>query len=203
MKNLIAVLNRKGITKEDIAKVVDMDNFLAFEAVTYFTGNPDDIRNDYNNYYIYFLASSGKAVFIPYDVDRVFGLTKDWNPTGDAMTSVEPFSTRAESMGIEQENPLYIHTVNKGGFYTEEFKEVLERAAASKWLTTEHFNSIYETAYAHYAEDTKPEKAYSNAQNHAFRMSNTLSDGLGSTEGNASFAEYLKAKLATYEQYTK
>ena len=203
MKNLIAVLNRKGVTKEDIAKVVDMDNFLAFEAVTYFTGNPDDIRNDYNNYYIYFLASSGKAVFIPYDVDRVFGLTKDWNPTGDAMTSVEPFSTMAESMGIEQENPLYIHTVNKGGFYTEEFKETLEKAAASKWLTTEHFNSIYETAYAHYAEDTKPVKAYSNAQNHAFSMSNTLSDGLGSTKGNASFAEYLEAKLATYKKYSK
>ena len=54
MENLIAVLNKRGVTKEEIASVVDMDNFLAFEAVTYFTGNPDDIRNDYNNYYIYF-----------------------------------------------------------------------------------------------------------------------------------------------------
>jgi spore coat protein CotH len=203
MKNLLAVLNRKGVNKEDIAKVVDMDKFLAFEAVTYFTGNPDDIRNDYNNYYIYFLASSGKAIFIPYDVDRVFGLTKDWNPTGDAMTNIDPFSTRAESMGIEQENPLYIHTVNKGGFYTEEFKTVLQKVAESKWLTTDHFNGIYETVYDHYVQDTKPEKTYGNAEEHNFTMSNTVSDGLGSTKGNASFEEYLDAKLKSYQNYVK
>ncbi len=203
MKNLIAVLNRKGANKDDIARVVDMDNFLAFEAVTYFTGNPDDIRNDYNNYYIYFLKSSGKAVFIPYDVDRVFGLTKDWNPTGDALTNVDPFSTMAESMGIPQENPLYIHTVNRGGFYTEEFKAVLETVAASKWLTAEHFNGIYETVHAIYSGDTKPAKTYGNAAHHSFSMSNTLSKGLGSTEGNASFEEYVNAKLASYKKYVK
>ena len=203
MKNLLAVLNRKGVTKEDIAGVVDMDNFLAFEAVTYFTGNPDDIRNDYNNYYIYFLKSSGKAVLIPYDVDRVFGLTKDWNPTGDAMTSPDPFSTNAESMGIAQENPLYIHTVNRGGFYNDEFQAVLETVAASKWLTVEHFNGIYETAYARYLDDTKPAKTYDNAKNHNFCMNLNESSGLGSTEGNASFAEYLEAKLASYRKYVK
>lgn len=203
MKNLIAVLNRKGVTKEDIAKVVDMDNFLTFEAVTYFTGNPDDIRNDYNNYYIYFLKSSGKAIFIPYDVDRVFGLTKDWNPSGNAMTSVDPFSQKAESMGIPQENPLYIHTVNRGGFYTEEFKEVLQTVADSKWLTAENFTEVYETAFALYAEDTEPAKKYDNARKHNFTMEIGKSEGLGSTEGNASFEEYLKEKLKNYKEYVK
>lgn len=203
MKNLLAVLNRKGVTKEDIAKVVDMDKFLAFEAVTYFTGNPDDIRNDYNNYYIYFLKSSGKAIFIPYDVDRVFGLTKDWNPTGDAMTGVNPFSTRAESMNIPQENPLYIHTVNAGGYYVEEFRETLKQVAESKWLTTEYFTNVYETAYALYAEDTRPDKIYGNAGNHKFSMSLQESAGLDSTRGNASFEEYLKAKMAAYKEYVE
>lgn len=203
MKNLIAVLNRKGVTKEDIAKVVDIDNFLTFEAVTYFTGNPDDIRNDYNNYYIYFLKSSGKAIFIPYDVDRVFGLTKDWNPTGNAMTEVDPFSQKAESMNIPQENPLYIHTVNKGGYYVEEFTEVLKTVADSKWLTTEQFASVYETAFGIYAGDTKPTKTYDNAQNHNFFMSINESAGLGSTKGNASFEEYLKAKLEAYKKYVE
>lgn len=201
MKNLLAVLNRKGVTKEDIAKVVDMDKFLAFEAVTYFTGNPDDIRNDYNNYYIYFLKSSGKAIFIPYDVDRVFGLTKDWNPTGDAMTGVNPFSTRAESMNIPQENPLYIHTVNAGGYYVEEFREVLKQVAESKWLTLEHFTNVYETAYALYAEDTRPDKIYGNAGNHKFSMRLQESAGLDSTRGNASFKDYLEAKMAAYKKY--
>jgi len=203
MKNLIAVLNRKGVTKENIAKVVDMDNFLTFEAVTYFTGNPDDIRNDYNNYYIYFLKSSGKAIFIPYDVDRVFGLTKDWNPTNDAMTGVDPFSQMAESLGILQENPLYIYTVNKGGYYVEEFTKVLQTVAESKWLTEENFNKIYEAAASIYQEDTKPEKTYENAGNHKFTMSLKDSAGLNSTKGNASFAEYLEAKLQAYRQFVK
>ena len=203
MKNLIAVLNRKGVTKEDIAGVVDMDNFLAFEAVTYFTGNPDDIRNDYNNYYIYFLKSSGKAIFIPYDVDRVFGLTKDWNPTNDAMTGVDPFSQMAESLVILQENPLYIYTVNKGGYYVEEFTKVLKNVAESTWLTEENFNKVYETVAAIYQEDTKPDKTYENAGHHKFTMSLKDSAGLNSTKGNASFAEYLEAKLQAYRQFVK
>ena len=203
MRNLITALNRKGITKEEIAGLVDMDNFLAFEAVTYFTGNPDDIRNDYNNYYIYFLKSSGKAIFIPYDVDRVFGLTKDWNPKGDAMTSVNPFSTMAESMGIRQENPLYNNTVCEGGFYTEEFRTVLQQVADSKWLTTEHFSGIFDTAFALYSENTKPSKTYGNAKHHKFSMSVTESAGLGSTKGNASFEEYVTAKLKAYGSYVK
>ena len=90
--------------------------------------------NDYNNYYIYFQESSGKAIFIPYDVDRVFGLTKDWNPLGDAMTGHSPFSTKAESMGIIQQNPLYIHTVDEGGFYVEEFKDVHHQPFGSSKL---------------------------------------------------------------------
>ena len=203
MKNLISVLNSQDVTKEDIDRVVDMENFLAFEAVTYFTGNPDDIRNDYNNYYIYFLESSGKAIFIPYDVDRVFGLTKDWNPNGDALTSVDPFSTKAESMGKKQENPLYIRTVNRGGYYTKEFSDVLKNVAASKWLTTENFNGLYETVYAHYAGDTKPDKTYGNAKNHNFSMNLKESAGLGSTRGNASFEEYITAKLVSYKKYTE
>lgn len=203
MKNLLAVLNRKGVTKEDIAKVVDMDNFLAFEAVTYFTGNPDDIRNDYNNYYIYFLKSSGKAILIPYDVDRVFGLTKDWNPLGDAMTSVSPFSQKAESMNIPQENPLYIHTVNEGGYYVEEFTEVLKKVEESKWLTVEHFKNVYDIAYALYREDTKPSKTYDNARKHNFIMNMEQSAGLDSTGGNASFKDYLEAKRATFSKYVK
>lgn len=198
MKHLLAVLNKKGVTKEEIAEVVDMENFLTFEAVTYFTGNPDDMRNDYNNYYIYFQESSGKAIFIPYDVDRVFGLTKDWNPLGDAMTGHSPFSTKAESMGIIQQNPLYIHTVDEGGFYVEEFKDVLAKVAESKWLTVENFNEVYATAYALYGTETKPGKTYDNAARYEFSMDLTRSEGLGSERGNASFADYLNAKKAAY-----
>lgn len=201
MKNLIAVLNKKGVTKEEIAEVVDMDKFLAFEAVSYFAGNPDDIRNNYNNYYIYFLKSSGKAIFIPYDVDRVFGLTKDWNPCRNAMTDIDPFSTKAESMNKAQENPLYLNTVCQDGYFMEEFKQHLLTVEGSKWLTTEHFNAIYEIAFANYSGETMPEKLYGNAKKHKFSMNNSVSAPLHTTDGNVAFSVYVREKLHAFRDY--
>ncbi|MFA5006432.1 MAG: hypothetical protein WC509_03060 [Candidatus Izemoplasmatales bacterium] len=48
-------------------------------AVAFLVGNPDDYRNDANNYYIYFYE--GVAVYIPYDNDQCLGF--GWNPFGD------------------------------------------------------------------------------------------------------------------------
>ena len=45
-----------------ISSVVDMDYFVKYEAVSYFVGDPDDARNNYNNHYVYFLPSSGNAL---------------------------------------------------------------------------------------------------------------------------------------------
>ena len=43
---------RKKVTKEQLAEVIDIDNFLLFEAVSYFAGNPDDVRNNYNTQFL-------------------------------------------------------------------------------------------------------------------------------------------------------
>ena len=204
LRNLLTVLNKRNLTKEKIEEVVDIDNFLMFSAVSYFVGNPDDMRNNYNNYYIYFLKSSGKAIFIPYDQDRVLGITKDWNPSGDAMTMVSPFSTKAKGANDTQRNPLYVNTVDsEKGQYLEEYTNALKKVAESDWLTTEKFDSLYEIARANYAEDTKPEKVFWNAENHYFLFNLTYSDGFGTEYGNASFKAYLDAKLKTYRSYMK
>ena len=104
-------------------------------------------------------------------------------------------------MGISQENPLYIHTVCRGGFYTEEFKQRLLQVENSKWLTTESFNAIYEVAFANYAEETKPEKVYGNAKKYKFSMNNSVSAALNSTDGNVAFSVYIKEKLSTFNEY--
>ena len=71
-------------------------------------------------------------------------------------------------------------------------------AAESKWLTVEQFRKVYDTAYALYGQETKPEKTYDNAKRHEFSMDFNRSAGLGSERGNASFEEYIEAKLKTY-----
>ena len=52
LRNLLTVLNKRNLTKEKLVELVNMDNFLMFSAVSYFLGNPDDMRNNYNNYYM-------------------------------------------------------------------------------------------------------------------------------------------------------
>ncbi len=204
MKNLISVLNKRNVTKEEIAEVVDMDSFLMFSAVSYFVGNPDDMRNNYNNHYIYFLKSSGKAIFIPYDQDRVFGVTKDWNPAEDGMTGVSPFSTKAKGANDWQRSPLYVKTVDREqGMYVDEFREVLIEVAKSDWLTTEKFNSLYAIAEGNYARYTRPGKTFWNAEWHNFSFDLNRSNGLGSSDGNASFKEYLDAKMKVFGSFVE
>lgn len=69
LKNLINQINSNS-SKQTFANVVDANNFVMFAAVSYFEGNPDDLRNNFNNHYVYF--RNGKAIFFPYDYDRCF-----------------------------------------------------------------------------------------------------------------------------------
>lgn len=201
MKNLIEKLNSDNVTKEMLEEVVDMDYFLKFAAVSYFAGNPDDIRYDYNNYYVYFLKSNDKAIFIPYDNDRCFGVTKEWNPSGDGMTGVNPFSTMADGAVAKQENPLFIHTVDAGGLFIDEYVKSLNEVAKSKWLTSEKFDEIYDIAYNNYKDDAKPSKTFSNTSWHKFKFDNSSSDGLYSVMGNASFKDYIEAKMKNFNNF--
>jgi len=199
MNNLLKKLNEDNVTKESLEEIIDMEYFIKFATVSYFVGNPDDIRYDYNNYYVYFLKSNGKAIFIPYDSDRCFGVTKEWNPSGDGMTGVNPFSTMADGAKVEQENPLFIHTVDEGGLYIDEYVEALNEVAKSKWLTTDKFDEVYEIAYKNYKDDATPSKKFSNAKWHKFKFDNSSSEGLKSTTGNASFKDYIEAKMKEFE----
>ncbi|MCR5491609.1 MAG: CotH kinase family protein [Bacilli bacterium] len=78
-------LRYKGAGQELLESTLDVDWFLRFEAVSYLLGNFDDQRNNANNFYLYFLPSSGKAIYIPYDWDWCLGAdmgldTENWEP---------------------------------------------------------------------------------------------------------------------------
>lgn len=57
-----------------ISDILDVDSFLSFSAVSHLLGNFDDQFYNWNNYYLYFLLSNGKAYYIPYDWDWSLGL---------------------------------------------------------------------------------------------------------------------------------
>ena len=203
LKKLLTGLNNGAVTKESFAQLVDVDYFLSYAAASYFLGNPDDLRNNYNNCYIYFLKSSDKVIVIPYDYDRCLGVTVDYNPSGHAMTQENPFSDKAEGMqngAGEQENPLFIYSVNKGGFYVKEFAQVLERVAANKLLKSDTFATRYKQASSLYAQDVTPERNLHNSGGRDFSFDLTRTDS-ASGGSNMSFKDYIQAKMTSYQGY--
>ena len=202
MRNLISKLSNKSITKEEIAELVDMDYFVKYEAVSYFVGDPDDMRNNYNNHYVYFLKSSGKAVFIPCDLDRTFGVTNGFNPSGDALVSISPYSKRAiGANGEQQKNPLYVNTVCRDGYYIEEYTEALKEAFNAKCFTHKKFEEVFNILKANYSSKTTPSKPFYNTQGRDFSFSLEKNDGVNSDRGNASVQEYLKLKKEYFLGY--
>lgn len=63
--------------ESELNRILDVDEFLRFSAVSYLLGNFDDQRYNANNYYIYFSPSTKKAIYIPYDWDWGLGLGEE------------------------------------------------------------------------------------------------------------------------------
>ncbi|HBP26022.1 MAG TPA: hypothetical protein DD618_03625, partial [Acholeplasmatales bacterium] len=192
---LIAMLEAVNDDESDLNTVINMDYFLFYEAACYLIGNPDDMRNHYNNYYLYFLKDTGKAIFIPYDFDRVFGITKDWDPSGDGMTSYDPFTKMTTMGGInDQVNPLILRTIASGGdagcrgIYQDALSEMMD----GKYFQIAEFSAVYEIAKANYETELVPSVeelswAYANF---------SLNDNF-----NRDIEDYFIEKTATAEPY--
>lgn len=186
IKNFIKAVNNPNA---DFNGLIDVDYFAKFEAVNYVLGNPDCIRNNYNNYYLYF-RSDGKAIFIPYDYDRCLGITRDWNPTGSANMYVAPYTRTVAATGGGQNNPLYKYLIDKGAPFGDgselmKYRRNLIDISSSDLLTVSAFNAYKDRFKAKYGGYT------STAIN-----SNKLSFDDGNT-GNVAYSAYIRTKLQT------
>lgn len=184
--NFITAINGNNA---DYEKLIDVEYFAKFEAVNYILGNPDCIRNNYNNYYLYFRAD-GKAIIIPYDYDRCLGITKDWNPTHDANMQVTPFTRTVAATGGQQVNPLYVNLIDKGaptavGSALMRYRQNLIILSDSQALTAKAFNEYKDNFKLKYAEFTA-----------TATTSNSLTFDDTQT-GNVPYATYIQTKLKT------
>ena len=196
LKNLINTLNSSSCNKESFASVVDVDNFLMFAAVSYIVGNPDDLRNNYNNCYIYFRKDNGKMILIPYDLDRGLGVNKDWNPSGNHMTTDSPFNeTAIGNGGSKQKNPLFTKGILNANFYKNEYVEALKIVGSSDMLKISTFEEKFNIARSLYSGDTTTSKQYGNAGSGvSFNLTK-------SNDSNMSFENYISKKTATLSKY--
>ena len=151
---LIDMLNSVNLSKEsDRAKLealVDMDYFTNFEAVNYLLGNPDCIRNNMNNYYMYFVPTTGKMYLIPYDYDRCLGINVDWNPTGNGMTTLTPYTLNGAA--VRTEKPLYTKTILSSviAYYQQMYQAKLQTVLDGQWFTYENFQSMFKCYKSNY-----------------------------------------------------
>ena len=196
LRNLIEKLNSSSLTKNGYAEVVDVDSFLKFAAASYMIGNPDDLRSNYNNCYVYFMADTGRAVLIPYDLDRGLGVNV-WNPYGHGMTTESPFGKY--NVTGEQRNPLFTKSVVNGGFYVSEFCEVLTDVSAHNIFKPETFAARFEQARALYESEAAPSKSYKNAAGYDFRF-DLYESANAWDSANMSFRDYINAKQATLKK---
>ena len=186
-------------------RLVDVENFVSYAAVSYFLGNPDDLRNNYNNFYLYFLQSSGKAIIIPYDYDRCLGVTVEYNPSGHGMTRDDPFSQMREGAqgGPQpQDNPLFKYSVCKGGWFVKEYVDALNRVSGNTLLDKATFKSWFDRASALYAGLTEPSRSLRNMEGRDTRFDLNRTSPT-SDQNNISFNNYIDLKMQTFREAMK
>lgn len=186
IKNMITKLNNG--TLDDIKQVVDLDYFAMYEAISTILGDPDDLRNNYNNYAMYFRRTDGKMVIIPIDQDRVLGISRDYDPSGNAMSLISPYDERAVGANENQCNPLFTKTILQKNDVRTAYEKALQTVLASKWMTTEHFNVIYEVVKANYEAYTRTTLS---------PLDWTLEEEYRGAKQNMSFATYIETKKKT------
>jgi spore coat protein CotH len=187
--NLIDVLNKNSTTIKNIEDVVDLNQFIKYEAVSYVLGDPDDFRNNYNNTYIYFNKETGKAEFIPYDKDRMFGTQCDWNPTGNGMTQVNPLSNWSQGAGKEQANQLYKKILSRpisgADTYVSTYMNLVKEIFNSS-KTLAKFDEVYEVVKDLYNDIVRPDNDMRYAE---FKTSDDI---------NLTFDKYITAKKSHF-----
>jgi len=136
---------------------VNLDEFMKFNAMNYLFGNPDDIRYNANNYYLYFDSSdSPKLNFMPTDLDKGLGIT-DWNPDGQEMKSVLP-TDKFSSNGVVDIVPLLSKTIlSTYDPFVSAYLEALNQQVTTVFTYPKYLKA-YQMAYKLYHEDASRSK---------------------------------------------
>ena len=196
--NFLNVINRSDITKDELENVLDVDAYAKFMAAEYFAGDPDDMRNNYNNHFIYFRKDNGKAIFIVYDNDRTMGITYGMNKN---CAVLDPYSDRAAAMG-DQANLLIKNTITHEplenlAYVRDKYTAALKELSETEMLKSdEDFNKMYNTAKANYEDIVVPYMKFAN-QTSDFTFS---LDGEkdGGDRSNMSFEQFRSQIIETY-----
>lgn len=145
-----------------LSAVLDIPSFIRYVATSFLVGNPDDMRNNQNNAYLYFDGVTQQATIIPYDNDWSLGIT--WDPSLTEWTATKSPFASVNSFQQPIANPLFWATVipADGSLSSqlyplvpaiyETYVSTLQTLASSAFFTPEAYQSLFETYQSYYGE---------------------------------------------------
>lgn len=156
IKNFISTLqNEHGNTIYQFMQTNSLyDQFITYLACSYLLGDPDDLRGNYNNSYVYFTPQTNQMVIIPIDHDRVLGATGNvggGNPTGSHGARTLPLEKRTGYS--ENDSKLINVTLLSSNSTTipNDYKNRIQSIINNNWMSMNKYNSYYNYARTNYS----------------------------------------------------
>ena len=191
--NLFSVVNDKtssaSVFKGKLEGVLDVKSFLMYESIAFLLGNFDDMRNNANNYYLYFTSGEKPIAYvIPYDFDRCLGAGCEGKQ--EFMTNFSAESTKMQCTGNWQVMNIYWRTICASSDANSQHKNV-ERVEEYRAMYQKNIEDLLNKGDF----STTSFTSYVNSFPEAYR-----GDANGDGSGNINFAEYLSMKIAKIKE---
>ena len=191
--NFIDVVNNKSLSasewKTQIEQKMDVASFIKYESIAFLLGNFDDMRNNANNYYLYFTSGENPiAYIIPYDFDRCLG--SGCENRKEFMTDFSAESTKMQCSNNWQEINLY-------------WRMICASSDSDSGHTNVQRVEDYRAMYQKNIEDLLNNGDFSNetftSYVNAFPQE-YRGEANGAGTNNISFADYLSRKIAKIKE---
>ena len=133
-----------------LSNYINKDYFITWLSIMYITGDWDNFMYDSNNYYMYF-DEQGICYFIPYDMDRTFGLQAKMHDMA-YKTPVDTWNLQGSGNRSNLlKKTIDISNSSLRNEYIARCKEL-----APSILNVEKFKATYELIYNNYKNDIIP-----------------------------------------------
>ena len=193
--NLIKIMNDKtssaDVYHKNISDVMNMTSFMMYESIAFLCGNFDDLRNNANNYYLYFTSTTNYAYIIPYDFDR--GLGCGCEGRQQYMTNFSAESTKMQCSNQWQTLNIYWRTVCTSSDKSSGHANV-QRVEFYRNMYQSNIETLLNTGKISYESF----KDYVNSFPASYRGN---PDGAG--DGNTTFQDYLTRKIKAIKDNNK
>lgn len=174
------------------------ESLINYLAVSYLLGDPDDLRGNYNNSFIYFINDINQLIIIPTDNDRSLGSTGGTgNPTEHHGAYNKPFDSHT---GYSNNDSIFFKNSifeNGNEQIKSDYIDAIKNIISSGWMSSSKFQTYYNIAKNNYKDDlilgdqVQGKKILFNIVE-----SNDVKDG-----GNLSISTYLELKVKTFNNF--